>query len=122
MREITSHLIKEMDKQQTQMKGLIETLRHLKASAGDLSYTSDKFSAQLKGFHSSLRALREKTEDMADSHDDMHADIIDHHHNIKEEAGSGTMIMFIVFQILLVAGVFLVSKVNTNAKKMGRMV
>lgn len=122
VREVTAHLIQEMEKQAAQMKTMIETLRHLKGSAGDLAFTSDKFSTQIKGMHASLKTLREKTDDVADSHDDMHADIVDHHQSIKESGGNGMLVMFLVIQVLLGVGVLFVNKMSSGSRKMGRMV
>lgn len=124
VREVTSHLIKEMETQKSDMANLIETLKHLKATSGDLAYASDKFTSQLRGFHSSLRALREKAENVVDSHDDMHADLVDHHEftNSKDGRGNGMLIMFLVIQVLLGAGIYLVNKMQTASRKMGRMV
>lgn len=124
VRDVTTHLIKEMEKQKSELGNLIGTLRHLKETAGDLTYAGDRFSSQLKGLHKSLRTLREKTEMVSDSHDDMHSDLIDHHGTVvgRRPKGNGVLVMFLVIQILLGAAVYFVSKMSGSSRKMGRMV
>lgn len=124
VREVTTHLIKEMEKQKTDMGDLIGTLRHLKATAGDLTYASEHFASQLHGLHNSLKQLREKADKVSESHDDMHADIAEHHASVLEPKvqSTGILIMFLVMQCLLGAAVFFVNKMSSSSRKASRMV
>ncbi|CAN8073096.1 unnamed protein product [Agarophyton chilense] len=124
VRDVTGHLIREMGQQKGDMSDLVAVLRHLKETAGDLTYAADRFSSQLQGLHNSLRTLREKTHGISDSHDELHEELIDHHESITEQtsSGSGTLIMFLLIQGLLGAGVYHVHKMNLAARKVGRMV
>lgn len=124
VRDVTTHLIREMDKQKTELGDLISVLRHLKQTAGDLTYASDRFSSQVQGLHNSLRTLREKTNSMSDSHDDMHEHLLDHHESITEQksTGFGTIFVFLLVQGLLGTGVYFVNKMALASRKMGRMV
>lgn len=124
VRDITAHLIVEMQKQKTDLGNLIGTLRHLKNTAGDLTYTSDRFTEQLRGLHSSIAAMRDTTDNMANSHDDMHEDLINHHMDVvsKNKGGKGPLVMFLVIQVLLVAAIYFVNKMHATTRKLGRMV
>lgn len=127
VRDVTQHLIKEMERQKTDLANVIESLRHLKTTAGDLTYTADKFSNQLRGMHSSMKMLREKADRVSESHDDIHSDVLEHHALITEPGkgksdSNGLMIMFLVMQILLGAAVYFVNKMSVTSRKMGRMV
>lgn len=122
VRDVTVHLVTELEKQSSNMKELVGTLSHLKESAGDLTYASDRFTSQLRGMHASLKVLRDKTEKMGDKHDDLHADLLDHQESIAERQGNGVLIMFLVMQVLLVAVVYFLNKITGTSRKMGRMV
>lgn len=125
VREVTTHLVKEMERQKEDMGDLLAVLRHLKQTAGDLTYSSDRFTAQVRGLHSSLRALRAKTEAVGESHDDMHSDLLEHHSEVLDPAtggGGGVLVMFLVMQVLLGCGFYFVNKMSTASRKMGRMV
>lgn len=123
VRDVTGHLIKEMQKQRAELTDVIKTMRHLKESSGELSYESDRFTRQLRGMHSSLATLKHRIEDVIVAHDDVHSDLIDHHMTMEnKKGGSGVLVLFFVVQLLLVAGVFAVQKMNMSSRKLGRMV
>lgn len=125
VRDVTKHLVAEMEKQKADLSGVISTLRHLKETSGQLTYSSDRFKQQLRTLHGTLKDLHEKTEVVADSHDDLHSDLQTHHKKmLKAEAskGNGMLIMFLVVQLLLVAGLVAMSKLNMSSRKAGRMV
>lgn len=122
VKDVTSHLVTEMERQKQEMGTLIETLKHLKASAGDLTYASTRFNGQLNGMHTSLKVLREKVEKVGDAHDDMHADLLEHHASLVERKGSGLLVMFLIMQMLLGVAVYFVNKMSVTSRKMGRMV
>nr|ACY56710.1 lectin-like protein [Hydropuntia fisheri] len=124
VRDITGQLIREMEKQKSDLSQLVDVLRHLKDTAGDLSYASDRFSSQLQGLHNSLRTLKEKTHGISDSHDELHDELIDHHDSIMEQSsgGSSTLLMFVIVQALLGIGVYHVNKMTLASRKVGRMV
>lgn len=122
VREVTAHLVQEMERQKKDMGDLLGTLKHLKGTAGDLAYAGDRFTQQLRGMHASLKVLRDKMERVGESHDDMHADLLDHHDAVVAGKGSGLLVMFLVMQVLLGAAVFFVNKMSASSRKMGRMV
>lgn len=124
VRDVTTHLIKEMERQKKDLGELIETLHHLKTTSGDLTYSADKFSSQLRGMHASLRALRDKADRVSDTHDDIHSDVLEHHSTFSKPSrkGNGFMVMFLVMQILLAAAVYFVNKISVSSRKIGRMV
>lgn len=125
VRDVTAHLVKEMERQRNDMANLISVLRHLKETAGDLTYSSDRFMAQILGLHKSLKTLREKTEEVGESHDDMHSDILEHHSNMSDPSrggGGGMLVMFLAMQVLLGCAFYFVNKMSATSRKMGRMV
>lgn len=124
VRDVTAHLVKEMEKQKNDMGDLIEVLKHLKHTAGDLMYSTDRFTAQVRGLHRSLKTLRERTEQVSESHDDMHSDILEHHSNMSDPSrgGKGVLVMFLIMQVLLGCAFYFVTKMSASSRKMGRMV
>lgn len=124
VKDMVSQLVREVERQKTDVADLIGTLGHLKATAGDLSYSAERFSGQIKGMHSSIQSLKKKSDEMSRSHDDMHADVTLHHSTMLESGNGGhaPLVMFIVGQGLLVAAVVFVNRLTTANRKMGRMV
>lgn len=125
VRDVTAHLVKEMERQKTDVGELVDTLKHLKETAGDLTYSADRFTAQVRGLHQSLKTLRDKVDAVGDSSDDMHTDILEHHADITESSstgGGGVLFMFFVLQMLLGCAFYFVNKITATSKKMSRMV
>lgn len=122
VRDLTAELVKEIEKQKKEMGNLIATLTHLKHTSGDLTFASDRFQSQLRGLHGSIRTLHERTEDVSDSHDDLHHDLERHQEELANKRSHGLLVMFLVIQIMLVGGVYMVNKVTTSSRKIGRMV
>lgn len=125
IRDVAGHLVKELEKQKADMSNVVETLQHLKATAGELAYSSDQFATQLRALHRSLRILKDKTEDTADTHDEIHAEVIDHQAALatqQNHGGKAIIFMFLLIQLLMVGVVMSVTKGMSSSKKLNRMV
>ncbi len=128
VRDMTSHVLHEIGRQRDELKEAVETLNHLKSSAGDLQYTTSRFTSHVKAMQSSVRALRTRTKEIHRTHDDIQ-DNIDHHQESlaalaekKGGADSSFLILFGVLQCFLVVAAFMVNKLSASSRKMGRMV
>lgn len=125
VRDVTGHLVKELEKQKEEMGKVIETLRHLKATAGELAYGADHFTTQLRALQKSLRILNDRVEDTANAHDDTHSEVLEHHAKISTQSNHGGKIvvfMFVLVQVLMVGMVFLMTKAMASSRKISRMV
>lgn len=125
VRDVTGHLVKELEKQKADMTNAIDTLRHLKATAGELAYSSDHFTAQLRALHKSLRLLQDRTEDAMDTHEETYSEVMDHHAALSTQGnfgGKAIIFLFVMVQLLMIAMVLSLVKGISSTKKLSRMV
>lgn len=125
VRDVTSHLIQEMTKQQTEMSSMVTLMKHLKDSVNELAGDASRFSSQVKALHSTIAVLKDSSERQSSTHNQVHDGLVGYHKGLmtaNKSSGAPVLILFFVVQLLLVAGVAAALRLNLAPKKMSRMV
>lgn len=122
VREMTAHILKEVGRQRTEVKNVVDTMSNLKEASNSMAYATGKFKSSLSSMHKSVETLRERTNDMADTHMELQEKIDHHHETITSGGGHGFIILFCTLQIIMVAALVVSNKMVSTNRKMGRMV
>lgn len=127
IRDMTTHVLKEVNRQREDLAKMVDALSKLKDNASDLQYRTTRFTSHVKSMRESVAALRERTKEIHNTHEEMQEHIESHHEALlvissKKGHDSGFLILFGVVQVMLVGGALAFSKLTTSSRKIGRMV
>jgi hypothetical protein len=128
---LTSHSFAEVDRMTAETKDVKGALERMKQTSIDLHAYAERFSATLKSLHDSVRSLRASNNQLRGKHEETSMLVNSHSglmHNFASSIadarphGFTSIIVFIVVQIMLLAGFAVVAKMGPAARKMGRIV
>lgn len=129
--QMTSHAFAEIERMTQETRDVQKAIIRMKESSAEMNDYTKRFSASLKTLHDSTRGLRASNNMLRAEHEETKGLVLRHSSlmhdflgDIVEARPHGifSTFVFIVLQILLMAGFAVVAKMGPASRKMGRMV